>query len=154
MSTTVRLERTLPAPPDAVYRAWLEPDMLRRWLGPGDFSCARAEVDPQLGGRYRIWHVDEAGTDVGGAEGVFTELVPDQRIALRWHFVFTDRATPEAEESLLTISLAPGTSPATTDLTLVHDRLDGLRAAHPEIVDNVEAGWESVLAQLTITLEA
>ena len=42
MSTAVRLERTLPAPPSEVYRAWLDPDVLRRWLGPGDFSCARS----------------------------------------------------------------------------------------------------------------
>jgi uncharacterized protein YndB with AHSA1/START domain len=37
----VRLHRTIPAPPDPVYRAWLEPDLLRRWLAPVGLKVTR-----------------------------------------------------------------------------------------------------------------
>lgn len=144
----VHLERTVAAAPAEVYRAWLEPDLLRRWIGPGEWAAARAEVDARVGGRHRVWHVDPHGVDMGGTEGVFVELVPAERIVLRWHFVGPDRSTPAAEESLLTVTFRPGPRPDTTTLTLVHERLDGLRAAHPEIADLVEAGWASVLDKL------
>ncbi|MDZ5446673.1 SRPBCC domain-containing protein [Micromonospora sp. 4G57] len=40
MSTAVRLHRDLPAPPEKVYRAWLDPDLLRRWLAPSGLAGA------------------------------------------------------------------------------------------------------------------
>lgn len=144
----VRLERTLAASPAQVYRAWLEPELLRRWIGPGDWAATRAEVDARVGGRHRVWHVDPDGVDMGGTEGVFVRLVPAELIVLRWHFVGPDRSAPAAEESLLSVTLRPGPRPDTTTLTLVHERLDGLHAAHPDIADLVEAGWASVLEKL------
>lgn len=144
----VQLERTLAAPPAEVYRAWLEPGLLRRWIGPGQWTATHAEVDARIGGQHRVWHVDPDGVDMGGTEGVFVELVPAERIVLRWQFVGPDRSTTAAEESLLTVTFRPGPRPNTTALTLVHERLDGLRAAHPEIAGLVEAGWASVLEKL------
>ena len=46
----VRLRRTIFAPPDRVYRALLDADMLRRWLVPRGFGVARAEIDERAGG--------------------------------------------------------------------------------------------------------
>jgi uncharacterized protein YndB with AHSA1/START domain len=63
----VRLERVIRASPHEVYRAWLDPDLLRQWLAPGGIAVERAEVEAHVGGRYRIWHAD-AGVDVGGFE--------------------------------------------------------------------------------------
>jgi uncharacterized protein YndB with AHSA1/START domain len=51
----VRLERIIPAPPEQVYRAWLEPDLMRRWLAPAGLSVSRVEVDERAGGHHRIW---------------------------------------------------------------------------------------------------
>jgi hypothetical protein len=50
---TVRLTRTIPAPPDEVYRSWTEPDRLRRWFGPDGFDVAEVELDLRPGGRHR-----------------------------------------------------------------------------------------------------
>ena len=57
----IRLHRVIPASRHEVYRAWLEPDVLRRWLAPGDAGVTRIEVDECVGGRFRIWR----GTDSG-----------------------------------------------------------------------------------------
>lgn len=146
MSPVVRLERTIPAPPDKVYRAWLDPDLLRRWLGPGGLEVTRAEVDERVGGRFRIWHADGA-TDVGGFECELLELVPDRRIVYRWGFVGPQRTEGPTYDSLLTVTLRE--APEGTMLTLVHERLDDLAAALPQVADGVEPGWTSALDKLT-----
>ena len=56
LMTAVRLQRTIPAPPDKVYRAWLEPELIRRWMAPAGLEVTRAEVAERVGGHYRIWH--------------------------------------------------------------------------------------------------
>jgi uncharacterized protein YndB with AHSA1/START domain len=88
---SVRLTRTLPAPPSEVYRAFLDPEMLRRWFGPADVRVLDVEVDPRPGGTHRT---AVAGLD--GARGVIMcrlrELVPDQRIVMTWSWV-ADSAT-------------------------------------------------------------
>jgi len=147
MSPVVRLERTIPAPPAEVYRAWLDPDLLRRWLAPGGLEVTRAEVDERVGGRFRIWQAD-AGSDVGGFECELLELVPDRRIVYRWGFVGPQRTDGPAYDSLLTVTLADAPGGGTT-LTLVHERLDELAAAMPQVADNVEPGWASALDKLS-----
>jgi len=95
----IRLERTFAAPPHEVYRAWLDPELVRQWMAPGDLAVSRVEIDERVGGRYRIW---QAGT--GGAAGGFdcelVELVPDRRIVFRWGFVGPDRDSGPAYDSL------------------------------------------------------
>jgi uncharacterized protein YndB with AHSA1/START domain len=49
----VRLERTIPASPAQVYRAWLDPELLTRWMAPGTYAIIRAEVDDRSGGTGR-----------------------------------------------------------------------------------------------------
>ncbi|MCP3782893.1 SRPBCC domain-containing protein [Micromonospora sp. A3M-1-15] len=146
MSTVVRLHRDLPAPPDKVYRAWLDPDLLRRWMAPGGLAVTRAEVEPRVGGRYRIWH-DDAGTDVGGFDCEIVELEQDRRIVWRWGFVGPRRETEPRFDSLLTVTLA-GNPAGGTALTLVHERLDDLAAALPQVAGGVGAGWASALDKL------
>jgi uncharacterized protein YndB with AHSA1/START domain len=102
--TVVRLQRNISAPPERVYRAWLEPELLQRWLAPGSMQVVRAEVDERVGGHYRL---------------------------------------------TVTLREAPG---ASTELTLVHEHLDALRDAMPEVADGVESGWTAVLNKLTETM--
>lgn len=149
-SPVVRLQRTLPAPPREVFRAWLEPALLRQWMAPG-FEVKRAEVDARVGGHLRIWHAD-AGGDVGGFEAEILELVPGERLVFRWGFVGPARDAGPVHDSLLTITLRPARGGATT-LTLVHERLDALAAAMPQVAGKVEAGWAMVLDKLARTAE-
>jgi uncharacterized protein YndB with AHSA1/START domain len=148
--TVVRLERVMPAPPREVYRAWLDPDLLRRWLAPGGITVRRAEVEARVGGHFRIWHV-ESGDDVGGFECEIVELVPDERIVFRWGFVGPERTAGPVFDSVLTITLRAVRGGGTM-LTLVHERLEDLAAAKPHIAENVQVGWELVLEKLGVTL--
>jgi uncharacterized protein YndB with AHSA1/START domain len=146
LMTAVRLQRTIPAPPDRVYRAWLEPDVMRRWFAPEGLEVTRAEVDERVGGHYRVWQAS-GERDVGGFECELLELVPGERIVFRWGFVGPDRVADPAHESRLTITLRE-TPEGGTALTLVHERLDALEGAMPGMVEGARHGWSEALDKL------
>lgn len=77
------LTRLIPAPAAALYRAWTEPDLLKRWFAPKPFTVALAETDPRPGGTTRIVLRGPDGTEYPST-GVYLELVANARI------VFTD----------------------------------------------------------------
>jgi uncharacterized protein YndB with AHSA1/START domain len=143
----VRLERTIPASPAQVYRAWLDPGLLARWMAPGTYAISRAEVDERAGGHVRIWQADPSGTAAGGFDAELAELVPDQRLMFRWGFVGPQRRDGAAYDSLLTVTLREAPDGGTA-LTLVHERLDDLAAALPGVARNVGPGWEDMLRKL------
>jgi uncharacterized protein YndB with AHSA1/START domain len=148
-ATAVHVRRTIAAPPQRVYRAWLDPQLLGRWFAPACFTARKAQVDERVGGRLSIWHADGEGNDVGGSESEIVELVPGERIVLRWQFVGPDRTTDPAMATRLTVRFTP--TPDGTQLDLTHDRLDrldGLRDRYPHIAEQVGPGWESVLDTL------
>ncbi len=58
----VHVQRTIAAPPERVYRAWLDPPLMAGWFAPTGFTVRKAEVDERVGGRVRIWHADGAAT--------------------------------------------------------------------------------------------
>jgi uncharacterized protein YndB with AHSA1/START domain len=138
----VRLTRTLPAPPGEVYRAFLDPDRLRRWFGPADVRVLDVEVDPRPGGTHRT-----ALTGPDGTRGVIVcrlrELVPDERIVMTWSWV-ADGGTYGPQESLLTIELRPA-APGSTELTLIHSGLNGFPDEDP---GGIRLAWEQAMAKL------
>ena len=144
---TVRLQRTFAATPDRVYRAWLDPELLRRWLAPAALSVRDVEVDERVGGHHRTWQLDADGANVGGFDSTLVELVPNERIVFEWRFVGPDRVADPSHDSRLTILLEPAPG-GTTSLTLVHERLEALAEANPEIAENVGLGWGMALDKL------
>ncbi|HET9849047.1 MAG TPA: SRPBCC domain-containing protein [Candidatus Dormibacteraeota bacterium] len=144
--TVVRLQRTIPATPDKVYRAWLDPELVPHWMAPGDFLTTRVEVDERVGGHYRIWQ-ENPGGERGGYEAEIVELVPNERIVFNWTFVGPDRMAGPHFDSKLTITLDEGPHDSTT-LTLIHERLEGLAAAMPYVAENIRPGWDDVLDNL------
>ncbi|MCW2907536.1 MAG: ATPase [Actinomycetia bacterium] len=146
----VRVERLIPAPPGQVYRAWLDPDLLARWMAPGSLTMARAEVEEWPGGSYRIWQ-EESGRDAGGFEAELLELVPHERLVFRWGFVGPERTDGPVFDSQLTITFSPDPAGGTL-LTLVHEHLGELAAAMPGVAENVGPGWEAALAKLAAAL--
>lgn len=142
----IHIERKLPAPPHAVYRAWLEPDLVRRWMAPGSQQVTRVEIVERPGGAYRTWKADPAGTILGGFDSELLELVEDRRLVFRWGFIGPQRRNGPSFDTLLTVALRPDGEG--TVLSLDHERLDELAAAMPEIAESVESGWQSFLDEL------
>jgi uncharacterized protein YndB with AHSA1/START domain len=135
----IRLTRTIPAPPDDVYRAFLEPELLRQWFCPRDFEVVDVEIDARVGGRHHTTIVaPDGGRHAFACE--IRELVPGARIVLIWTFEPSDYPG----ESVLTVTLREA-GPGTTELTLVHDRL---AARPPDELDQVRGGWDEALDKL------
>ena len=77
---TVRLHRILRAPPERIYRAFLEPDALAKWLPPHGFTCQVQHLDARVGGGFRM-SFRNFGSGQGHAfGGDYLELVPFQTI--------------------------------------------------------------------------
>jgi uncharacterized protein YndB with AHSA1/START domain len=143
----VRLQRTIPATAERVYRAWLDPELLQRWLAPASLAVDRVEVDERIGGHHRTFQVNADGEAVGGFDCELLELIPTERIVFRWGFVGPERVADPDHESRLTISLRE-VSPGSTELTLLHERLDALDAAMPGMASATAQGWGMALDKL------
>lgn len=146
----VELRRKIPAPPSQVYRALLDPKLVREWLAPGDSEVTRVEIDERVGGHYRVWQADATGS-IGGFESEILELVPGKRVVFRWGFVGPERTRGPVIDSRLTITLRP-TRGGGTEVTLLHERLEGLAAEMPWVAENVGPGWDMVLDKLVAAI--
>jgi uncharacterized protein YndB with AHSA1/START domain len=84
----LRLVRHFNAPPALVWRAWTEPQALRRWFGPDGGPVLVAEVDLRVGGRFRVAFetLDGDRHEVGGA---YSEVQHASRLAFSWSWVST-----------------------------------------------------------------
>lgn len=77
----VKVTRSFRAPRALVYRAYTEPEIVKRWLlGPPGWSMPVCEMDVRVGGKYRWrWRSDENGAEFGFA-GVFQEVQPAAKL--------------------------------------------------------------------------
>ena len=97
------LQRRYPVAPEKVWRAWTDPQAIKRWWGPGgNDPVAVAELDVRVGGRFRIIFGGAQGTD-HEVTGIYREVVPNRRLVFTWTW---PRTTPE-RESLVTIVFKP-----------------------------------------------
>jgi uncharacterized protein YndB with AHSA1/START domain len=145
-ANTVRIERTIHAPPERVFRAFLDPDLIQQWMTPGDFVIDRVSVDPKVGGRILVSH-SLKGVSYGGFEGVFVKILPNRELVYRWAFVGTEPEKGEYFDSLVTVTLRPA-SGGKTKVNVVHERLEDLRLRAPQIHAQVVWGWNNSLDKL------
>ncbi len=79
-TNTIRLHRVLRASPEKVYRAFLNPDALSKWLPPDGFTCKVHELDAKVGGTYRMSFTNFSTNKGHSFGGTYLELVPHERI--------------------------------------------------------------------------
>ena len=144
MSTTnsVRLHRVFRAPPDRVYRAFLDPDAMAKWLPPHGFTGKVHHSDPQVGGGYRMSFTNFGTGKSHSFGGTYVELVPAERI--RYTDRFDDANLPG--EMQVTISLRPVL--CGTEVSILQE---GLPAMIP--VEFCYLGWQESLALLAHVVE-
>jgi uncharacterized protein YndB with AHSA1/START domain len=76
---TIRITRDFDAPPAQVFRAYVEPDLAARWLGPRSLTVTIVEWDARTGGRYRYTN-ERDGETIAAFYGSFHEVRPAQRL--------------------------------------------------------------------------
>ena len=77
---TIRIEREFAAPVDRVFRAWTDPALFTRWIGPRDRRTTIAEWDARTGGHWRYSVADTDGGQVASFYGSFHEVRPHERL--------------------------------------------------------------------------
>src|SRR3954462_13537004 len=89
---TVRLHRVLKAKPERVYRAFLEPDAMAKWLPPNGFTCKVHHLEAKVGGTYKMSFTNFATGHGHTFGGTYLELKPNERI--RYSDKFEDPNLP------------------------------------------------------------
>jgi uncharacterized protein YndB with AHSA1/START domain len=98
---TLRLERTLPAPPSLVFRMHAEPDLLAQWWGPDGFSAPSVELDLRVGGGYRI-EMQPPDADRFFLSGEFREVDTATRLVYTFRWEDPD---PDDRETVVVFAL-------------------------------------------------
>lgn len=80
MPSTIRLHRVLRATPERVYRAFLDPDAMVKWLPPNGFTGKVHHLDARVGGTYRMSFTNFSTGSSHSFGGSYLELVPNERI--------------------------------------------------------------------------
>src|SRR3954452_8141434 len=79
-TNTIRLHRVLRAEPERIYRAFLDPDAMVKWLPPNGFTGKVHEMDPKAGGRHRMSFTNFTTGKSHSFGGTYLELKPNERI--------------------------------------------------------------------------
>ena len=142
-TNTIRLHRVLRAAPERVYRAFIDPDAMAKWLPPNGFTGKVHEMDPQVGGTYKMSFTNFTSGKSHAFGGRFLELTPHERI--RYTDQFDDPNLPG--EINVTIDLK--SAPFGTELSIVQEGV-------PDVIPREACylGWQESLTLLAKLVEA
>lgn len=139
---TIRLHRVLRATPEKVYRAFVTPEALARWIPPHGFTCAVHSMDARIGGTFRMSFTNFTTGQSHSFGGEYQELVPNER--LRYTDKFDDPNLPG--EMVVTVTLKAVSMG--TEIQIV-------QAGVPEVIpaDACYVGWQESLSYLANLVE-
>ena len=143
MPNTVQFHRVLRATPERVYRAFLDPDAMVKWLPPNGFTGKVHHVDPRVGGTYRMSFTNFTSGKSHSFGGEYLELVPNERI--RWTDRFDDPNLPGEMNVMVSLrKVSVG-----TEVKIVQEGL-------PDVIppEACYLGWQESLALLASLVEA
>jgi uncharacterized protein YndB with AHSA1/START domain len=140
---TVRLHRVLRAPPERVYRAFLDADAMVKWLPPNGFTGKVHHMDAKVGGAHRMSFTNFSTGESHAFGGEYLELVPYER--LRYTDKFDDVNLPGEMQTTVTLAKVS----CGTELNVVQE---GIPEAIP--TEACYLGWQESLALLAKLVEA
>jgi uncharacterized protein YndB with AHSA1/START domain len=139
---SLTLTRQYAAAPENVWRAWTDPQALKRWWAGEAGAVSAAELDVRAGGRFRICFGGADG-NANEAAGEYREVVKNRRLVFTWSW---PRTTPERVSQVTILFNAKG---AGTELVFTHERFFDEKAR-----DDHRRGWTELLAKLDGFLKA
>ena len=143
MGNTVKLHRVLKAPAERVYKAFLDPDAMVKWLPPNGFTGKVHEMDATVGGKYKMSFTNFSNGQSHSFGGEYLELEPGKRI----------KNTDRFDDSNM-----PGEMITTVDLrqTVVGTEVNIVQEGIPEAIppEACYLGWQESLRLLSQLVEA
>ncbi|QWV94161.1 SRPBCC family protein [Geomonas oryzisoli] len=143
MTNTIILHRVFRAAPEKIYRAFLDPDALVKWLPPNGFTAKVHQMDAKVGGTYKMSFTNFSTGQTHSFGGTYLELVPHERI--RYTDAFDD---PNLSGEIQTTTTLRRVS-CGTELKIVQE---GVPEAIP--AEACYLGWQESLALLKMLVEA
>ena len=140
---TVRLHRVLRTTPEKIYRAFLDPDAMAKWLPPNGFTGKVYQLDAKVGGTYKMSFTNFTTGTSHSFGGTYLELTPSER--LRYTDKFDDPNLPGEMQTTITLKqVFYGTELKITQ--------EGIPAAIP--AEACYLGWQESLTLLAKLAEA
>jgi uncharacterized protein YndB with AHSA1/START domain len=142
MPHTIRLHRVLKAPPERIYRAFIDPAAVAKWNAPDGFTAVVHEMDARVGGRYRTSFINFANGETHSFGGEYHALVPGERI------VVTDRFDDPNLPGEMVTTVALRAVSCGTELSITQEGL-------PDVVppEMCYLGWQQSLELLARLVE-
>ena len=142
MPGTVNFHRVIKAPPERVYRAFLNADAMRKWLPPDGFKGHVSHMDAKVGGTFKMSFTSYASGSNHSFGGEYKELIPNEK--LRYTDVFDDPNL--LGEMMVTVLLKPVSCGAEINIT---------QSGIPDVIplEMCYLGWQDSLRMLAALVE-
>ncbi len=142
MPNTIQLHRVLTAPPSRVYKAFLDPDAMARWLPPHGFTGKVHSMDARVGGGYKMSFTNFSSGNSHSFSGKYIELVPNK--LLKYIDQFDDPNLPGKMQVTVTLTEVS----CGTDLKVVQEGI-------PDVIptEMCYLGWQQSLNMLCLLVE-
>jgi uncharacterized protein YndB with AHSA1/START domain len=138
MPSTVRFQRVLRATPERLYRAFIDPDAMVKWLPPNGFTGKVHHSDARVGGNYKMSFTNFSSGKTHSFGGEYLEMVPNQRLR------YVDRFDNPGLPGEMTVTVSLKQVSVGTEVTIVQE---GIPDAIP--AEACRLGWQESLALLT-----
>ena len=142
-TNSIRLHRVLRAAPDKVYRAFLDPDAMAKWLPPNGFTGKVHKMDAKVGGAYKMSFTNFTTGKSHSFGGKYLELTPHESI--RYTDKFDDPNLPGEMQTTITLRKVS----CGTELNIVQEAVPGVIPA-----EACYLGWQESLILLSKLVEA
>jgi len=142
MPNTVRLHRVLKAPPDKVYRAFLDPAAMAKWIAPFGFTSTVHHMDPKVGGTFRMSFTNFTTGKSHAFGGEYLELVPNEKLH------YTDKFDDPNLPGVLKVTVLLKKVMVGTEVNITQE---GIPDVIP--VEMCYLGWQESLIQLAMLVE-
>jgi uncharacterized protein YndB with AHSA1/START domain len=137
-SLTLRLERLIAAPPERVFAAWTQPELLAQWSSPPGISIEGGDLDLRVGGLWRVVMRAEGGS-TREAFGTYREIVPAKRLVYTHAWHVGGGTTPETVLTVEFRAEGKGTRLVLTQTGFESaESRDGHRIGWSSSIDNLE----------------
>ena len=134
---SLKLSRVVNADPDTVFRAWTEPEQLKRWSAPEGVKVALAKVDLRVGGKYHIRMRADDGKEFN-TMGVYRVIDPPRKLCYTWRWQEEEH---DAGDTLVTVEF--NDVGGSTEVVITHELFPTAEAKTGH-----EQGWTSCLDKL------
>lgn len=166
MDKGITIERIFDAPREIIWKAWTDPEMVKKWWGPEGFWAPSIKIDFRVGGKYTYGMHGPAGSQWDRdmySSGIFKEIVPNEKIVTTDYFSDengnkikpSDEGQDENFPTEMTVTITfEDTGDGKTKLTLFYPKAENKAQFEAMLKSGMKEGWNSSLDKLAKVVES